>query len=387
MKHFKKRTFLTTAVIVGVFAVGGAAFAFTQRHMNSASDKKINTEINQEKALITSINSQLTKAIDSNGYISANLTKGQLAQFQKQLNSIKDSYIDFHIKKYDLKSQIKVVKIDKQKVEQKLSDIESKFEVQNKVNALFVSTVIEGTQVSKSAIADKVVSSDVTDVKMDLDALNDRSQWFETLSELIGNASNQLSQIDKANMLVSKLFKDGKVVDGVSRNKYNKAKSVVDKVQNGSIKKDLTFKLNQVLGHVKNNEEKVQTEKVAEKVSNSKSSHSGGDASSSSQTTISSYSAPKSTSTSTSHSSSSGGSSSSSYTPTKKTYTAPAPKSTYTPPAPKSTYTPPAPKPAPAKTTTSSSPKPGTKATNYKQTGSGTTSTGVNYTTGTFTLP
>jgi cobalamin biosynthesis Mg chelatase CobN len=260
----KKKMVLVTSVVVGTLAIGGTAYAVTSNINHQSVLDNTKNVLKSERSDLRGLKAQLSQMVDSKGYLTETATHDNLDKIKKDLNSMRDSYIDFQLSKDDLKDEFKVLKIDKQSVERKWSVVNNKLNAQDAVNALFNGVVINGSTVQSLPIKDRVTADQVANVrKTYLDGRKDSSDWFKALKSLVSDANNQLKQIDKATQAVNALFKGGKVVDGVSRDDYNKAKTEVNKVKNATVKSQLNGKLAEVLKVVKANEAKAKAEAEA----------------------------------------------------------------------------------------------------------------------------
>src|SRR5690606_23781398 len=235
---------------------------------NETELKHAKQEIKSEITNIDSIQSQLSKFEDEDGYLSPSLTMDKLNQYEKSLNSMKDSHVDFNIKKDKLNNEIEVVRIGKQDALTKLESIKTRIEVQNEVNALFVDKAIRGTEVSTQPITKDTTKDKVTEVQNKLDSLTDgvNTEWYTKIVELVENALNQVEQIDKAQALVTTLIDGDTVKEGVSRDEHATAQTEVDKIVNEDIKKEQEVKLNKVLDSIVAREkaEKAEQERIAQ---------------------------------------------------------------------------------------------------------------------------
>ncbi|HLU21821.1 MAG TPA: hypothetical protein VKZ77_04960 [Bacillaceae bacterium] len=264
--NLKKSSIIGISALAGVLAIGGTAFAFNQQ--NETELKHAKQEIKSEITNIDSIQSQLSKFEDEDGYLSPSLTMDKLNQYEKSLNSMKDSHVDFNIKKDKLNNEIEVVRIGKQDALTKLESIKTRIEVQNEVNALFVDKAIRGTEVSTQPITKDTTKDKVTEVQNKLDSLTDgvNTEWHTKLVELVENALNQVEQIDKAQALVTALIDGDAIKEGVSRDEHATAQTEVDKIVNEDIKKEQEVKLNKVLDNIVAREkaEKAEQERIAQ---------------------------------------------------------------------------------------------------------------------------
>lgn len=261
MVRLKKSSIITTAILIGTLTIGGTVYAVVQNNQYQEALENATNQIEIEQDTLDALYKSLEGYELDNGYLSEELTTDVLAEVENSLNSIKDSYIDFHIEKDDLKDGIKVIKLDKKEVEQKMASLNSKLELQERVNNLFEGEVLVGSEVSKQAITDKLTRKEVEQIKNeDLAKVEEASEWKDTLESTLKNATSQLDQIELANKKVDAVHKDDKVVSGVSRGTYTEAKTEVDKVKNESIKKGLATRLTSVLKVVEADELKVKEE-------------------------------------------------------------------------------------------------------------------------------
>ncbi|GIN96922.1 hypothetical protein J6TS1_27920 [Siminovitchia terrae] len=255
MRHFKKNTIIGVSALIGVFAVGGIVYGFNKQH--TAQLNQVKQEIKSEQTNLQSIQSYISQLEDKDGYLSSEATIDKLNEYEKSLNSIKDSHSDYKIKKDDLKNEIEVMKIDKQDLTIELEAVKKKIELQEKVNSLFIEKTIEGSSVKSKPVANGIALDTVTEISNEaLKGKDDGTAWFKSIQELVDDAISQLNQIEIATNTVSKLVDGDKVVKGVSRKGYDKATKEVNKVKNADVKKDLTGKLDKVLAVVEKNEEK-----------------------------------------------------------------------------------------------------------------------------------
>lgn len=322
MGHFKKESIIATSVLIGAFAVGGTGYAVSKtvsNHKEAVAGAK--QGIKYEESSLKSIRSSVSKMSDKDGYLTSTASIAKLKGYQKKINRMSDSHTDFHIKKDDLKNPISVVKLDKKSVSKKVTAMERKVTIQDKVNSLFESKAINGKKVSKPAIKDRLTKDQVKSINEKyVNTHKENSKWFASIKSSVNEANAQLKQIDNAKKEVEKVYKNNKVVKGVSRSKYNSAKKQVDKIKNESVKKDLNSKLGKVLKEVKSNEDKarkeaekkarVQSANTSQGSAKSTQSSNGQSTPSNSNSGVSSSSNGVSSSSDTSTGSSNGGSSS-----------------------------------------------------------------------------
>lgn len=182
----------------------------------------------------------------------------KLNEYKISVNKLKESYVGFHIKKDDLKNEIKVVKIGKRDVINRIKVIEKKMNAQDKVNSMFTTSVINESTVTSQPIKDTLTANQIGTVKKSLNS-KDTSAWMISLQGLVDDASAQVQQIKTAKQLVGGLIQNGKVTDGVSGTGYEQALAEVYKIKNDKVKQDLLKQLDQVLQVVTTNEQAQAT--------------------------------------------------------------------------------------------------------------------------------
>lgn len=159
------------------------------------------------------------------------------------------------MKKDDLKEEIQAIKLDKQKLEKEIALIEQKIQIQDAVNDLFESKVIDGDDVvEKPVLREKVTMDDISKIK--LDGLRENNEWTRAMKGLIGDAKDQYNDIVSAKRAVDELFDGEKVKQNVTRAQYNNVKKMVDAIRNEKIRAGLGVRLEKVLDVVKAREEK-----------------------------------------------------------------------------------------------------------------------------------
>jgi hypothetical protein len=245
--------------------------------------------------------------VDKSGYLTSYAAVQKLNQYKKLVNQMKDSYVDFHIKREDLINELKVAKIGKRDVLTKINAIESKMKAQTKVNAMFVTKAIDGSKVTSQAIKSTLTLDQINNVKESLPKGED-SAWMKSVQGLTDDASSQFNQIAKANQDISNLVKDRTVVTTASRDSYNQAVVDVENIKNSDIKQELLKELEPVLALITANEAKAQAIAQAQRQAQtvaSKGGSTGGGTGGSGSTGSSGGSASRST---TSSGSTSGGS-------------------------------------------------------------------------------
>lgn len=253
MQKRKKGFIIATAVLVGMLVVGGTTYGITRSKQLSDAQ----TSIKNEQQSLSSIKSSLGKMVNQSGYLTSYASVQKLNQFKNQVNQMKDSYGDFHIKKDDLKNEIKVAKIGKRDVLTKVIAIESKMKAQTNVNAMFVTKAIDGSKVTSQPIKRTLTIDQINKVKESLPSGED-NEWMKEVQGLTDDASSQVNQIAKAKQELGNLIKDGTVVATASRDGYNQAVADVGNIKNSDVKRDLLKKLEQVLQVVTANEAKAQ---------------------------------------------------------------------------------------------------------------------------------
>lgn len=260
----KTNTIIATAVLVGSLSVGGTAYAVGNKiktHKQAVNNAK--QEIKYEESSLKSYNKSISKMVDKNGFLTSSASHSKLEQYKKKINRMPDSYTDFNIHRDELKGQIKVVKLNKKSSLSKLNKVEKKITAENKVNGLFTKSAIVHTSVSKPSIKDKVTQSQINSVyDKYVKQVKENTKWYNSIKSTLSEASNQVKQINTAKSEVSKVYKNGKVVNGVSRSSYNKALKESNKVKNTTIKNQLKSDLDKVLKVVQENEKKAAEAKA-----------------------------------------------------------------------------------------------------------------------------
>ncbi|CQR47383.1 hypothetical protein BN1058_01694 [Paraliobacillus sp. PM-2] len=299
MKRLNKKAVTATVALVGTLVLGSTVYGLAQsKHL-----QETRTAIEQEQESLDSLSAKLESYQSKDGYLSKDLTVEKLDEIKNSLNLVKDSYIDFHIEKDDLKEDIKVIKIDKKAIKQELKVLNRKLIVQKAVNSLFEDDVLIGNKVSKQAIAHPITEGQINLVKTKyIGSVSVGSKWENAIKSIVDEATSQLKQVRKAEQEVIKAYKNNSVIEGVSRDTYKKAKTEVDKVVNQTIKDTLSGNLGKVLEVIEDNEaesERLAKEKEqAEAQQVQKQSTSGTKSSSSTSTKSSTTTTKKSTSSS-----------------------------------------------------------------------------------------
>lgn len=255
----KKGIIIATVVLFGTLSVGGTAYGI----MNSRNYAHAETTIKDERKDLSNYKSIINKMVDSKtGYLQPSATYDNLNRYKNLVNNMSDSYVDFHIKKDALTKELKVIKIGKREVLNKIKLIEVKLKAQDKVNSMFASVAINGSTVGEQPIKDSLNADGVSKVKSSIN-INEDSQWMTSIQDLINKADAQVQQVDKATKLVNALIQNDQVVSGVTRDQYNQALTEVNLIKNPTIKQGLVDKLNKVSAVVADNEAKAEAERVA----------------------------------------------------------------------------------------------------------------------------
>ncbi len=263
MNHSKKGIIVASSFLVGALIIGGSAIGVFN-HIHKVKVNEARAEVQDIQTSLKSMYTEVASFTNKDGYIKSGFTLDKLQPIEKELNSYKDSYTDFGIKKDELKNEIKVVKIDKKAVTTELSKLKTKYEVQEAVNSLFSKGVLDGDKLTESPLKDGLTAKDIEDAEhLALEKIESPSKWSDSINQSIKLASTQVKQQDVATKEVGKLISKDKVKDGVSRDAYNKAKKEVDKVKNEKVKTDLNKSLDKVLKAVKANEKKAKEQQKA----------------------------------------------------------------------------------------------------------------------------
>lgn len=263
MNHSKKGIIVASSFLVGALIIGGSVIGvFNHNHKVKVNEAK--AEVQDIQTSLKSMYTEVASFTNKDGYIKSGFTLDKLQPIEKELNSYKDSYTDFGIKKDELKNEIKVVKIDKKAVTTELSKLKTKYEVQEAVNSLFSKGVLDGDKLTESPLKDGLTAKDIEDAeRLTLVKVESPSKWSDSINQSIKLATTQVKQQDVATKEVGKLISKDKVKDGVSRDAYNKAKKEVDKVKNEKVKTNLNKSLDKVLKVVKANEKKAKEQQKA----------------------------------------------------------------------------------------------------------------------------
>lgn len=263
MNRSKKGIIVTSSLLVGILLISATILGFINyNHKVKVDNARI--EVQTIQSDLKSLHTQVASFTNKDGYIKSGFTLDKLQPIEKELNSYKDSYTDFGIKKNELKNEIKVVKIDKKAVTTELSKLKTKYEVQEAVNSLFSKGVLDGDKLTESPVKDGLTAKDIEDAeRLTLEKVESPSKWSDSINQSIKLATAQVKQQDVATKEVGKLISKDKVKDGLSRDAYNKAKKEVDKVKNEKVKTNLNKSLNKVLKVVKADEKKAKEQKKA----------------------------------------------------------------------------------------------------------------------------
>lgn len=263
MNHSKKGIIVVSSFLVGALIIGGSAIGVFN-HSHKVKVNEARAEVQDIQTSLKSMYTEVASFTNKDGYIKSGFTLDKLQPIEKELNSYKDSYTDFGIKKDELKNEIKVVKIDKKAVTTELSKLKTKYEVQEAVNSLFSKGVLDGDKLTESPVKDGLTAKDIEDAeRLTLEKVESPSKWSDSINQSIKLATAQVKQQDVATKEVGKLISKDKVKDGLSRDAYNKAKQEVDKVKNEKVKTDLNKSLDMVLKAVKANEKKAKEQQKA----------------------------------------------------------------------------------------------------------------------------
>ncbi|SET83789.1 hypothetical protein SAMN05216389_13613 [Oceanobacillus limi] len=288
---FKKlkstRLVIASLVVVIAILVGGVWVSLT--YASSKSDKfdQLKSEIEQINTNLKAISTEVASLGGGNGYLVKDLSQATLDDLKNSINQVKDSSSEFDLQEDELKSEIEVIKTDKESVLELLGGIETRFQSQNELNELFVESAINGDEVSNQAVVKGLTDKQLEQFESKHLEGVDEDAWVQSVKDLVVDAKGQVKLIGEVTESVDKMFTDGEEVKDVEREVYEDVADKVQKVKNKEVRKDLETRLASVLEAIEKKEkeeeetkeddieDEVETTKSDKSSSSSKSNDSG----------------------------------------------------------------------------------------------------------------
>lgn len=232
----QKKTMAISA-LVAVLAIGSAGYTYDQ-HERKIRVREAKTSLQSEVICLVSLKHQVTAMLpNKNGFLPSGVSMDQVKKIEGQLRGIKDSATDFGIQKDELKNRLSVVKVSKTGVQQDLAKVRAKLKQETALNSLFTSPVIAGSNVSSQPINADVTAGTVKKTQATvLNGHDTSSQFYAAARKAIHSAQSQVKTIALAKKQLKKVAND----KGVSLAEASKLKALIAKIQNPTVKQELT---------------------------------------------------------------------------------------------------------------------------------------------------
>lgn len=234
---------LLKAAAVVIVGIGAVAVCFVGYKVNASRQydqrvsyaetavKKEKTTLKEIEEEIASLYSDKTQVFLKNGLKEADVTKTAT-----KLDTVKVSADEFGINEKDLPENVKSVEEEKEKLNQKMDDVDLKFRIQENVNDLFTKPV-SNWQTAKNdvIIKEKLAETSIGDVRERLKLIED-SKWKELVTQYLDYATAQVTRVTDIQKEIDKMLKDGKATDAATYDAYLNLVNSISQVRNEALK-------------------------------------------------------------------------------------------------------------------------------------------------------
>ena len=183
------------------------------------------TSANSEKNQIVKINKQINAF-----YVDGNSSKGYL---QKNVDDAAVQPIEQNIKTLAQED-----KTEADKLQTKVDNLKRDQDLVNKLNDLYMSAKIQGSQILNPALKENV-DVNLTEIK------NPQTSLEKAINSGIKDAKEQKNKQEEAKKAVDKIYQNDQVVSTATKDDYLAAKKAVDAVKNINFKKQYSEALRQ----------------------------------------------------------------------------------------------------------------------------------------------
>lgn len=251
-KKFNRKCVCVISIVFLFICIAIFYYSF---HIHNENLENANESLEYSELQLDNIATIIDKLkAENDAFLRSGLTLGEIEDAIEKLAKVE---IDFNFKDSRIEKRIEAIKIQKKALEEELYFIQSKFKIQNEINALFTGIIIAidgetiNTEASVSSNLDAKHVAQVREaVYIKPFAGVELDEWQLAINTLIDEADSQVKQIDTANALVYVLSKKIDAEEDISEIEYNQAKIAIEQIKNETVQTRLNTKLGKVLTYM-----------------------------------------------------------------------------------------------------------------------------------------
>lgn len=234
-KRQKKIIWLAIIVIVLALTVGIGFYFWNQYQEKQQALRETETAIERK------IDDFYVGKDENRGFLNKKVTQANTQPIIDNIEQIQNEHPDIA-----------------KEMQKKLATLQARNELEQKVNALFVSAKIKGDKVLNPALKEAV------DIQL-VETKSPKTAFDKAVNRSIKDAKEQQQTMEQANKAVTSLITDGVVSEEASMSDYKKASKKVKDVKNKKVKEKLTKQLDTVKATIEERAEQERLRKEEEK--------------------------------------------------------------------------------------------------------------------------
>lgn len=240
-----KKSLLKTAAIV-VAGAGAITVCFFGYRVNAGRqyEQRVSyaeTAMKKEETSLKEIKKEIQALYQDKDqvFLRSGLKEDEVTKVGNKLDAIKLSADEFGISDKDLPENVAAVKTEKEKLNEQLADVETKYNIQSSVNKLFTKAVSNWhTAKNDVIIKDTLKDTDVGEIRERLNLMDD-SQWKDVIIDYLEFASAQIKRATDIQKSIDKMLKDDKVTEEATYEAYLNLVNSIAQVRNEDLKEKI----------------------------------------------------------------------------------------------------------------------------------------------------
>ncbi|SEO88461.1 hypothetical protein SAMN04488134_11566 [Amphibacillus marinus] len=259
MKRSKKGLIIIITMI-GLLAIAGTTYGIVQ-HQN---DQRLAEQLKGAEDEVRASSEELDSYLGEQGFMTKELEIEQIETITTNLVLLQTNYSDMAIRKDTLKETADQLLHNIATLLERADLLLSQHIQQEALNQFFVEAAITEDEVTAPAIAEDLDHNKLEAYKKALaqQGFDEETAWYQAVTQLLAEASEQLDQIDTAEAAVTLFFDKNEVKADPSRDDYNATKAYIDLIRNEAVKEELAAKLGRVLTVIE--EKEAEARRLAE---------------------------------------------------------------------------------------------------------------------------
>lgn len=237
-----KKSLLKTAAIV-VAGAGAITVCFFGYRVNAGRqyEQRVSyaeTAMKKEETSLKEIKKEIQALYQDKDqvFLRSGLKEDEVTKVGNKLDAIKLSADEFGISDKDLPENVAAVKTEKEKLNEQLADVETKYNIQSSVNKLFTKAVSNWHAAKNDVIIkDTLKDTDVGEIRERLNLMDD-SQWKDVIIDYLEFASAQIKRAKDIQKAIDKMLKDDKVTEEATYEAYLNLVNSIAQVRNEDLK-------------------------------------------------------------------------------------------------------------------------------------------------------